>query len=71
MGWFEFLKLLLSLSASLTKYIANKQLMDAGEAKASLESIEEILARVKVAQNNRNRVDDVSDDILHKKNRNK
>lgn len=54
MGWVALLKGLLSLANGLTQYCANKQLIEAGEAKAIAKGLEEANDAVFKAQRARN-----------------
>lgn len=40
MGWLAFLRALLGLAGTVASYLSNKQLLDAGEAKAIAEGLD-------------------------------
>ena len=66
MGWFSVLKSLLLLAGFVAKYMADNQLLNAGEAIAINKSIGKSLERIKKAQSARDSLshnpDSVRDD---------
>lgn len=54
MNWLALLKGLLSLSNSLTEYLRNKQLLEAGEAQAISEGLQNAQVAIKKAREARN-----------------
>lgn len=66
MNWLLLLKSLLSATASLTKWLGDKQLLDAGEAKQIVKALTKERGRVENAINVRNNIkfdtDSVRDD---------
>lgn len=73
MAWLALLKLLLSIADQLTSYLHDKQLMDAGEAKAVAASLKGALDATARAVAARNAVSDdpnsVSNDPDNRDNR--
>lgn len=50
MGWIGFLKLLLTVANTVSNIIREKQLMDAGEAKAAAKSLAALSERLGIAK---------------------
>lgn len=50
MGWFSVLKVVLAIANAVAGYVREKNLMDAGEAKATAASLAALSARLGIAQ---------------------
>lgn len=64
MNIISLIKLLVTLASKITEYANNKRLIEAGEAKAILDSIkqaDETIAKAKLARDNAHKVDINSD----------
>ena len=66
MGWLGLLKVLLGLASNIASIIREKQLMDAGEAKAVAKSLAEISNNAGIAQQTREAVAAMSDADIDK-----
>lgn len=64
MTWLTILRLLLSLANSVAAVVREKQLMDAGEAKATARSLAVIAERLGIADKLRAEVEALSDSEL-------
>ena len=67
----SIIKLVLSLASSLAQYAHDKKLMDAGEAKAILEGLKDVEAKMAIARDAVANVDSlpVSEDEANRANR--
>ena len=61
MGWLSLLKIVLSLANSLANIVREKQLMDAGEAKATAKALTEIAKRLKIGREVTAQIEAMSD----------
>lgn len=71
MNIISLIKLLVTLASKITEYANNKRLMEAGEAKAILDGLQEaesIIAKAKLARENAHKVD-VSKDPMNRANK--
>jgi len=64
MGWLGLLKIVLSLANSLAGIVREKQLMDAGEAKATAKALTEIVKRLDVGKDVAAQIEAMSNDDL-------
>lgn len=64
MGWLALLRIVLSLANSLASIIREKQLMDAGEAKATAKALTEIVKRLDVGKDVAAQIEAMGDEEL-------
>lgn len=63
-GWFGLLKVLISLALSIADTIREKQLMDAGEAKATAKSLVALASRLQIGNELLVEIEAMSDDEI-------
>ena len=64
MGWFGLLKLLLSAAYEVAKFVNSRQLMAAGEARATAKALVEIGKRLEIGDQIRAEVEAMSDEDI-------
>jgi len=67
-SWFGLLKGLVGLASHVAKLMADKQLLDAGQAIAISNSLKEVNSRVKKAHDARRNVKHDATSVMHDKN---
>ena len=64
MGWFGLLKLLLSAAYEVAKFVNSRQLMAAGEARATAKALVEIGKRLEIGDQIRAEVEVMTDEDI-------